>query len=80
MNKIISTKERIFITLVGPSGSVKSHLNFDLLKIGTFQTAFDKVSYFYQHYQLFIVKCKKNSKFIHGEFMKIFPITELNIC
>ena len=51
MNKIISTKERIFISLVGPSGSGKSHLIFDWLKIGTFQPAFDKNFYFYQHYQ-----------------------------
>ena len=51
MNKIISTKERIFISLVGPSGSGKSHLIFDWLKIGTFQPAFDKIFYFYQHYQ-----------------------------
>ena len=26
MNKIISTKELVFISLVGPSGSGKSHL------------------------------------------------------
>ena len=51
MNKIISTKERVFISLVGPSGSGKSHLIFDWLKIGTFQPKFDKVFYFYQHYQ-----------------------------
>ena len=34
MNKIISTKERIFISLVGPSGSGKSHLIHDWLIIG----------------------------------------------
>ena len=43
MNKIISTNERIFISLVGSSGSGKSHLIFDWLKIGTFQPAFDKI-------------------------------------
>ena len=42
MNKIISTKERIFISLVGPSGSGKSHLIHDWLIIGTFQPDFDK--------------------------------------
>ena len=50
MNKIISIKERIFISLVRPSGSGKLHLIFDWLKIGTFQPAFDKIFYFYQHY------------------------------
>ena len=47
MNKIISTKERIFISLVGPSGSEKSHLIHDWLIIGTFQPDFDKIYYFY---------------------------------
>ena len=42
MNKIISTKERIFISLVGPSRSGKPHLIVDWLKFGTFQPAFDK--------------------------------------
>ena len=36
MNKLISTNERVLISLVGPSGSEKSHLSFDWLKIGTF--------------------------------------------
>lgn len=51
MNKIISTKERVFMSLVGPSGCGKSQLIFDWLKIGTFQPPFDKVLYFYQHFQ-----------------------------
>ena len=36
MNKLISTNERFFISLVRPSGSGKSPLIFDWLKIGTF--------------------------------------------
>ena len=51
MNKIIFTKERVFISLVGPSGSGKSHLIHDWLVFGTFQPEFDKICYFYQHYQ-----------------------------
>ena len=67
MNKITSTKERIFISLVGPSGSGKSHLIFDWLKIGTFQPVFDKIFYFYQHYQpLYSQMQRKNLKFIQG--------------
>ena len=51
MNKLSSTKERIFISLNGPSGgSGKSHFIFDWLKIGIFQPAFGKFFYFYQHY------------------------------
>ena len=67
MNKIISTKERVFISLVGPSGSGKSHLIFEWLKIGTFQPKFDKIFYFYQHYQpLYGQMQTKNLKFIQG--------------
>ena len=43
MKKIISTKERFFISLVEPSGSGKSHLIFEWLKIDTFQPKFDKI-------------------------------------
>ena len=46
MNKIFSTKERVFISLVGPSGSGKSYLIFEWLKIGTFQPKFDKIFLF----------------------------------
>ena len=65
MNKIISTKERIFISLIELSGSGKSHLYFDWLKIGNFQPTFDKIFYFYQHYHPLDSQLqRKNLKFI----------------
>ena len=43
------------------------HLNFEWLKIGTFQPKFDKISYFYQPYQpLYGQMQRKNLKFIQG--------------
>ena len=51
MNKIISTKEPIFILLVGPSGSGKSYLVHKFLTIGIFQPEFDKIYYFCQNHQ-----------------------------
>ena len=36
MNKTFSTKERVVISLVGPSASGKSHLVHDWLVFGTF--------------------------------------------
>ena len=75
MNKIISTNERIFISLVGPSGSGKSRLIFDWLQIGTFQPEFDKIYYFYQHYQSLYGAMQtkiKNIEFVQGvDFDKI---------
>ena len=51
MKKMIPTKERIFISLVGTSGSRKFHPIFACLKFGTSQPALDNFCYFYQHYQ-----------------------------
>ena len=49
MIKLKSTNQRFFLSLVGPSGSGKSHIIFDWLKIVTFQPVFD--NFFYEHYQ-----------------------------
>ena len=51
MNKLISTKNRVFISLVGPSETGKSQLFYKCLKIGTFQPKFEKICFFYQHSQ-----------------------------
>ena len=51
MNKLISTKNRNFISLVGPSDSGKTYLILEWLKVGIFQPKFDKIYFFYQHPQ-----------------------------
>ena len=51
MNKLIYTKNRVFISLVGPTETGKSQFFYIWLKIGTFQTKFDKMNFFYQHSQ-----------------------------
>ena len=68
MNKLISTKNRIFISLVGPSDSGKTYLIHECLKVGTFQPKFDK-NFFYQHPQpLYDVMQKEidNLEFVQG--------------
>ena len=76
--KKISTKERIFVSLVSPSGSGKSHLIHEWLTIGTFQPELDNF-FFYQQYQsLFglISKDVKKIEFIEGvefEFIQNLP-------
>ena len=68
MNKLISTKNRVFISLVGPSETGKSQLIYNWLKIGTFQPKFDKIYFFYQHSQpLYNVMQKEIEKL---EFVK----------
>ena len=51
MNKIISTNERILMYLVGPSGSGKTVFINDMLRMKTFQPSFDRILYFYKHFQ-----------------------------
>ena len=51
MKNLISTKNRVFISLVGPSENGKLQLIYNWLQIGTFQPKFDKIYFFYQHSQ-----------------------------
>ena len=51
MTKLTSTKDRIFISPVGPSDSGKTYLIHEWLKVGTFQPKFDKIYFFHQHPQ-----------------------------
>ena len=68
MIKLISTKNRVFFSLVGPSETGKSQLIYNWLKIGTFQPKFDKNYFFYQNSQpLYNVMQKE---FIDLEFVQ----------
>ena len=51
MNKVISTKERVFMALVGPSGSGKSFLIHNMLTSRVFLPCFDRIFYFYKYFQ-----------------------------
>ena len=69
MNKLISTKNRVFFSLVGHSETGKSLVIYNWLKIGTFQPNFDKIFFFYQHSQpLYNVMQKEieNLEFVQG--------------
>ena len=63
MNKVTSTDNRIFISLVDPSETGKLQFIYNCLKIGTF------LSIFYQHSQpLYDVMQNEieNLEFLHG--------------
>ena len=69
MNKLISTKNRVFISLVGPFETGKSQPICNWLKIGTFHPKFDKLYFSYQHSQtLYDVMQKEvaNLEFVQG--------------
>ena len=75
MNKLVSTKNHIFISLVEPSDSGKTYLIHKWLKVATFQPNFDKIYFFYQHSQpLYDVMQKEIDNFefvqdVHFEFI-----------
>ena len=73
MNKLLSTKERLFISLIGPIGSEKSLLIFDWLKFGTVKPAFDK-GFFYPPYQpLYSQMQRKNFKGVDFDMIENLP-------
>ena len=72
MNKIISDNKRIFISLVGPSGSRKSHFIFGWLKMVLFNQRLTKRFMFINIINLFIVKYKEKTLDLSK--------TELSIC
>ena len=67
MNKLKSTKKRVFLSLVGPSGSGKSHPKFDWLKIGAFIQLSTIFFYFYQPYPTLYSQMQGNNlMFVQG--------------
>ena len=69
MNKLSSTKNRVFISLIGPSETRKMQLIYNWLKIGTFPPMFVKIYFSYQHSQpLYDVMRKEieNLVFVRG--------------
>ena len=79
MNKIISTKERILMYLVGPSGSGKTVSINDMLQMKIFQPSFDRILYFYKHFQTIydtMMQSIAGIEFIQGvdlEFIENLP-------
>ena len=51
MNKIISTSDRLFMAVSGPSCCGKTELIFKMLLQNTFSPKFQSIFYFYQHEQ-----------------------------
>ena len=81
MNELISGKNRVFISLVGLGESRKSQLIYLWLKNDTFQRKFDKILFFYQHFQpLYDVMLKdiENIEFVQGVIFDFFDSLKNN--
>ena len=75
MTKVISTKNQVFFSLVGPSETGKSQLIYNWVKIGTFQPKLDKIYFFYQHSHSlydFMQKAIENLDFVRGVNFEFF--------
>ena len=82
MTKLISTKNRILITMVGPSKTGKSQLFYNWLKNGTFQLKFDKIYFFYKHSQTLCGVMRKESEnfeFVRGVIFEFIGSLKNNI-
>ena len=69
MNKLIFTKNRVFVSLVGPSETGKSLFIYIWLKYGSFQPKVDKMYFFYQlsqHLYDVMRKETENLEFVQG--------------
>ena len=69
MNKLICTKNRVFISLVGPPETGKSQLIYNWLKIETFQPKFDQIYFLHQHFPPpydFMLREIENIEFVQG--------------
>ena len=70
MKKLISTKNRDFLSWVGQSEMGKSQLIYNWLKIGKFQPKFGKIYFIFNTRKLFTMLCERkliNLKFVQGE-------------
>ena len=59
MNKLISTKSRVFMSLGGPSETGKMQLIYNWLKIGIFQPKFENIYFLINILKLFMILCKR---------------------
>ena len=81
MNKLISTKNRVFISLIVPSETEKSQLLCNWLKNETFHSKFEKICFFYQQPQpLYAVMQKdiENFEFVRGVNFESFDSLKNN--
>ena len=80
MNKIISTTDRLFKAVCGPSCCGKTELIFKMLLVGTFFPDFKTFYYFYQHDQPKFESLADKPNIHFKKFSDFEPISELENC
>ena len=74
MDKIISTQDRVFMAVVGPSGCGKKELIFKMLIGSTFYPKFDNIIFLYREMQKIYINMEKTlgvtfKKYANLEFL-----------
>ena len=59
MNKVLSTQDRVFMAVVGPSSVGKTELNFKMLIANTFYPKFNNIIFLYREMQQIYIKMEK---------------------
>ena len=80
MNKIIFTTDRVFMALVGPSGTGKTHLIFRMLQGHTFYPKVEPIYFFYKEYQHLFDKVSKILQIQFIKFSSFDVINDLSNC
>ena len=80
MNKIISTRDRLFMAVVGPSGTGKTDLILKMLTSQTFYPKFKSIIYFYQHDQPKYQQVEKQLNIQFKKFSNFEIISSLEDC
>ena len=81
MNRLFSTKNRVFVSFVGPTKTGNSLLIYNWLIFGTFQPKNDQIYFFCQHSQpLYDVMQKpiEHFEFVHGVKFEFIALLENN--
>ena len=80
MNKIISTSDRLFMAVCGPSCCGKTELIFQMLLTNTFYPKFKSIYYFYQHEQPKFSSIERNLNIFFTKFSGFDFISQLENC
>ena len=80
MNKIISTSDRLFMAVCGPSCCGKTEPIFQMLLRNTFYPKFNSIYYFYQHEQPKFSSIERNLNIFFTKFSGFDFISQLENC
>ena len=65
MNKVVLTHDRLFMSVVGPSGCGQTELIFNMLKGHTFYPRFQKIYYFLQRISIIVLQSFQRTSWHH---------------